>query len=137
METLHFFLGTVMFSRTLPDETREIKLIFNIRYDPFLLFCFFVTMKTIFGGVRGGNRVIIRSSVTCRVSVLIGRDCRVQTGVGGRGRDASSPASSSSLYTVETGVGVTAAFLVSGRGLCDKGKIQIKSVIIFFPAMNM
>lgn len=50
----------------------------------------------------------------------------MQTGVGQRGHDASSP-TSCLLSTVETGVGATAAFLISGRGLCNtKGQKEKK-----------
>lgn len=78
--------------------------------------------KAIFGVFGGG--VTVPSSLTKHV-------CpdrrRVQTGGDGRGHDASSPASSL-LSTVETGVGATAAFLISGWRLCDTQR-QKKSVL--------
>lgn len=56
----------------------------------------------------------------------------MQSGVGGRGHDASSPASSL-LSTVETGVGATAAFLVGGWGLCNKGKKKVSNIVKVLP----
>lgn len=60
------------------------------------------------------------SSLSHHFSVLICREASADTcgGGGGLGHNASSPASSLPS-TVEAGVGATAAFLVSGRGLCN------------------
>lgn len=121
------------FGLALPAGTwGEIKT--YIQYKIWSLFYLLEDKETILGAFMGWSYG--PSSLTQRVSVLIGREASADRCGWGRGHDASSPASSL-LSTVDTGVGAAAAFLVSGWGLWKTQRQKIVNNTVNSPPPSL